>query len=110
MTIIVAKKFHRRCSTGFQKHFLKESLLFIDAEERCLELGIEPYKKSYWQLTVMFSSFIIKTIRVDGPQKVFTVILYFSYLLMDDRAYCVIFIIRDRKSDILRKWLTAFGN
>ena len=98
MTIIVAKKFHRRCSAGFQKHFLKESLLFIDAEERCLELGIEPYKKSYWQLTVMFSSFIIKTIRVDGPQKVFTVILYFSYLLMDDRAYCAIFIIRDRKS------------
>ena len=98
MTIIVAKKFHRRCSAGFQKHFLKESLLFIDAEERCLEPGIEPYKKSYWQLTVMFSSFIIKTIRVDGPQKVFTVILYFSYLLMDDRANCVIFIIRDRKS------------
>ena len=97
MTIIVAKKFHRRCSTGFQKHFLKESL-FIDAEERCLELGIEPYKKSYWQLTVMCSSFIIKTIRVDGPKKVFTVILYFSYLLMDDRAYCAIFIIRDRKS------------
>ena len=97
MTIIVAKKFHRRCSTGFQKHFLKESL-FIDVEERCLELGIEPYKKSYWQLTVMCSSLIIKTIRVDGPQKVFTVILYFSYLLMDDRAYCAIFIIRDRKS------------
>ena len=53
-------------------------------------------EKSYWEFTVRLFSSLIKTIRVDGPQKLCNMILYFPSLLTGDSAHFLMFIICDR--------------